>query len=601
MKLLKYLVPVLSLLLVTSCFNDDEFNADTSTNNSQKVDPVIAQNFGATIQRNFLGTVADINGSPLVNVKITIGNDEVRTDDNGVFIINNAQVFERFGYIKAQKIGFIDASRSVVPTDGTNQVKITMLPKNTTATTQSGTVETISLSNGAAVALQGAYVKENGEAYNGTVKVTLHHLDAAAPETQDQMPGMLYAQDAQGQERGLVTMGMLAVELTGSNGEDLNLAAGTTAEITVPVSQSLLVNAPQTIPLWYFNEEHGFWVEDGEATLQGDRYVGTVSHFSFWNFDIPVEKILLTVNVFDVLNQPFADIFVMIGSEFHGFRYATTNSLGQIRGFVPANQNLTYQIFFNGYCINESLPIQSIGPYTSDTEINLTGIELPDDTILSIETIEGQFTGCENIPIVNGYVRIYNNGVFTSANVVDGNFNTTIIRCLDDVNLNFAYHGYNYDTGQTSQIYTGEFTDPVTIIEITEACIEPPEPTGYFSIVLEDISQGFDSNLNYVTPNPNGFSMWTKHYIDDHLNMYLTLPSNELGVYNSNDEGVLFEFYLDSTHFFHSDYFEHNITFNLLEFGEIDEFIEVTYAGTYVDEFNETQEVTGTMSIIRSF
>lgn len=594
MKLLKYLVPVLALLLVTSCFNDDEFNADTSTNNSQKVDPVIAQNFGATIQRNFLGTVADINGSPLVNAKITIGNDEVRTDDNGVFIINNAQVFERFGYIKAQKIGFIDASRSVVPTDGTNQVKITMLPKNTTATTQSGTVETISLSNGAAVALQGAYINENGEEYNGTVKVTLHHLDAVAPETQNQMPGMLYAQDAQGQERGLVTMGMLAVELTGSNGEDLNLAAGTTAEITVPVSQSLLASAPQTIPLWYFNEEYGFWVEEGEATLQGDKYVGTVSHFSFWNCDIPVDAIVLYLSVLDSNNQALSNTLVRIYSANNGYRDGTTNSIGQVAGFIPSNEELTMTVFYPN--CNGTISTENIGPFTNDTEITFTNSE---EQLLT-ETIQGQFTGCENIPIVNGYVRFFHNGQFINLNVVDGTFNTTIIRCIDTIS-NFAYHGYNYDTGQVSEVYTGEFTDPVTIIEITEACIEPPEPTGYFSIVLEDISQGFDSNLNYVTPNPNGFSIWTKHFIDDHLNMYLTLPSNELGVYNSNDEGVLFEFYLDSTHFFHSDYFEHNITFNLLEFGEIDEFIEVTYAGTYVDEFNETQEVTGTMSIIRPF
>ena len=120
-----------------------------------------------------------------------------------------------------------------------------------------------------------------------------------------QMPGMLYAENENGAERMLQTLGMLAVELRGSGGEDLNLAEGSTSEIKVPVDASLMSIAPNTIPLWYFDEVNGYWKEEGQATLQGNMYVGTVSHFSFWNCDIPTEAITLCVTATNEENVPF--------------------------------------------------------------------------------------------------------------------------------------------------------------------------------------------------------------------------------------------------------------------------------------------------------
>ena len=84
------------------------------------------------------------------------------------------------------------------------------------------------------------------------MQVILHHLDPTDETVNQQMPGMLYAQDLENRERALQTLGMLAVELRGDNGEDLNLAENTTAEITIPLDPTLVPDAPATIPLWYF-------------------------------------------------------------------------------------------------------------------------------------------------------------------------------------------------------------------------------------------------------------------------------------------------------------------------------------------------------------
>ena len=93
--------------LFFSCENDDN---RTNSNDPQGQDPdptAFAQNFGNDITRTFLGNVVDSNGNPLEGVLIKIGSLNATTDSNGVFIIQDAQVKERFGYITAEKSGFI--------------------------------------------------------------------------------------------------------------------------------------------------------------------------------------------------------------------------------------------------------------------------------------------------------------------------------------------------------------------------------------------------------------------------------------------------------------------------------------------------------------
>ena len=169
---------VLSLFLsivIISCDKDD--SPSNNNNNNQDPNPTaFAQNFGNEISRTFLGSVKDINNNPIENVSITIGNSNVSTDSNGIFIITNANVHERFAYVKAEKAGYIHGSRSVVPSSGTNKISITLLEETIVGTTSSGTSETIALGNGASVALEGDYKKADGSSYSGSVNVIMHHI-----------------------------------------------------------------------------------------------------------------------------------------------------------------------------------------------------------------------------------------------------------------------------------------------------------------------------------------------------------------------------------------------------------------------------------------
>ena len=322
-----------------------------------------------------------------------------------------------------------------------------LLEETVVGTTSSGTSETISLPNGASVSLNGNYIKEDGTEYSGSVSVIMHHLDPADENMQNQMPGMLYAANSENEERMLQTFGMLAVELRGTNGEDLNLATGSTAEIKVPLDASLIANAPSTIPLWYFDEVNGYWIEDGEATLIGNAYIGTVSHFSFWNCDIPAEAINLCIEIKDFEGKPISDVTICIISDFFGEECSTTNENGIVCGLVPINEVLDIIITCNGSEIYQS----NIGPFTEDESISIC---LDPNYSEFTRNITAVVEDCDGNLVENGYFAINNNnGSKTITPFEDGIVDITIFNCCSDGTLSIEI--FDADTLQsTGKLYT---------------------------------------------------------------------------------------------------------------------------------------------------
>jgi hypothetical protein len=229
------------MLLVAFAFVNCE-PSDINANSNHN----FSENFGNVIYRTFIGQVVDTDNHPLQYVNVKIGNTTVLTDANGVFIINNAQVYKKFAYVSAKKTGYLDGSRSVVPTLGQNNIKIMLLTDTPLQTVQSGITSEVSLSSGTKINLDGAFVDENGAAYSGDVRVSMFHLTPSDENLDSLMPGMLYAQNSNGDEAMLETFGMLNVELRGSAGQKLNIATGHTASITIKIDNSQLAMAPNS-------------------------------------------------------------------------------------------------------------------------------------------------------------------------------------------------------------------------------------------------------------------------------------------------------------------------------------------------------------------
>lgn len=587
---------LISMLLVLSCDNDD--NTVIIPNQNEGPDPTeFIQNFGSEINRDFLGTVVDTNNNPIENVMVSIGSSITMTDTNGVFIINDATVNQRFGYVKAEKAGYIHASRAVVPSTGTNKVRIMMLPETVAGSTSSGTQETISLGNGASVALEGDYINPDGSAYTGNVNVIMHHLDPVDEDMPDQMPGMLYAANSQNEERMLQTLGMLAVELRGDGGEDLNLAEGSSAEIRIPVDASLMATAPNTIPLWYFDETNGFWIEEGEATLVGNEYVGTVAHFSFWNCDIPTDAVTLCIIATDEEGNELSNLNITLTSDTFGTTSGYTNENGEVCGYVPSGETLGLNVYIFDLCGTSPIYTETVGPFNADSTISIT---IPDNTDIISETVVGTFTTCNGDPVTDGYVQLgYGIQTFTDV-VTDGSFEINLLRC--ESSTEFSIEASDFVNLQATDSINYTFTTPLTDIGTISACNAVTE---FIQYTIDDdeglfIVDDITASLNPPNPNTNGPNLNIFGNQEQCFYLFAVLNDapyvGEYGYLQWQDENAV-GFNISECNNINDD--NNGIVFNLTALGDVGEYIDINFSGTYEDFNGNTHTITGVVHVLR--
>ncbi|MFM8917493.1 MAG: FISUMP domain-containing protein, partial [Bacteroidota bacterium] len=145
--------------------------------------------------------------------------------------------------------------------------------------------------------------------------------------------------------------------------------------------------------------QNGYWKHEGTATKQGSEYVAQVSHFSFWNCDIPGNWITLQGTINSTAGQPIPGATVTLNSQTNGTASDYTNAQGQFSGWVPAGQTLTMtvQVPCNG--TNTTVLTQSIGPFSTNTTLSPIAVTVPGAT-----QVTGTLVDCNNAAITNGYV-----------------------------------------------------------------------------------------------------------------------------------------------------------------------------------------------------
>lgn len=583
MKKINFLFAILCLA-VMSCNPSDD--SDSNTNSATD----FTKNFGAVASHDFIGQVVDVNNLPIQNAAVKIGASTVQTDVNGVFIINGANVYEKFAYITAKKVGYVDGSRAMIPTSGKNNVKIMMILSAPIATIQAGVSSEVALPSGTKVVFDGAFETEAGVAYTGSVVVSMFHLKSSDENISSLMPGMLYAQAADGLPKVLETFGMMEVELRSSGGEKLQIAKTHTAQINMPIDASQLATAPSSIPLWHFDEENGYWKEEGSATKVGNQYVGTVSHFSWWNCDTFSSTVSLTVKVVDSIGNPLSNVgvgLVVTSSNFTSYILYTDNN-GQVSGLIPANQTLTLNNYSSIECSTAPVNTMSIGPFSVDTVLADIVLNTSGNNLMAA-TVQGSLLKCDNTTVTNGYVSLNYGNQTQFVTVTNGDFSFNTTYC--NLNSNFKLKGVDYDSLQTTDSISYNFTSPITNVGNLNAC----------NAVTEFISYQIDTNAptyytNYFQCFTDGNSFYMNgNGIDDaeELGFYLTGNTFIPGIYNTSEFRI--DNYLtgpiDST-------ITNSVQFNLSQFGAVGGYIDLTFNGTYTN-LSGTHTVSGVAHVKR--
>lgn len=578
----KFYSLLMILVLLVSCKNESFIDFENQQNGTQQTN----YNFGNSAQRNFHGLVLSTNGSPVSGATITIGNSTVQTNAQGIFVIKNADVKEKFAYVKATKAGFVNGSRTMVPTTGNNKINIMMIPATNTSTVASGAISTVSLPNGTKVKFDGSFKDVNGNAYNGNVNVAMFHLKPSDQYLNELMPGSFLANNTDGNSRIMETYGMLHVQLTGASGQNLQIATGHTAEMTVTIDATQTSTAPATIPLWSFNETTGIWQEEGSATKVGNAYVGNVSHFSWWNCDAQFPQCLLNIHIQNSTALPLSNVMVKLFRQNQNSTSAITDGNGNASGIIPAGENLTMKIYD---ACNNVIMTNNIGPFANNSNNTLPAITISQNLSNTI-TITGTLKDCAGNNVTNGvanlsYASSTNYFSNYSTQVTNGNFSFNVLSCASSQQLTFS--GADFTNLQTTGDINFTATYPSTNLGNLTVCTSATEfitiqtdaqPIKYFisPIYADGNSQTPTSVLGLFISSQNA----TGGFLLSSLN------GSAVGTYTSN-------FSLESLgEFINAN--GNNLTLQISNYGAVGQYIDFTINGTYTNTTgSHTLSVTG--------
>jgi hypothetical protein len=605
------LIAYLVIINFTNCENDELTenpieNPDTGQDPTPDPNPsTINYDFGNDVNRNFIGIVVNEDNQPLASATVTIGSVTTQTDLNGMFVINNVTVKENFAYIKASLLGYFDGSESIIPLEEENVIKI-MLRERFTVVRDAG--EAFAIEYGFySIGFSGDFVTEAGTPYTGPVNIAFSYLNPTDENLNELMPGMLLGQDTDGEANLLETYGMLTVELTGSSNQKLQIASD--SELKFPIVDEQLANAPNTIPLWYFDEEAGYWIQEGTATKVGNQYIGNVSHFTPWNVDIPIPLAKIDLTVLNQNNVPLlgVDIYAYPEGEISP-RIFTTNKDGKACGFVPANSVITLEI--EGYC-DEVISTQTVGPFVAGSTniippIIITQMMAPQSEII------GTLKQCDNTNVTNGYVILRNGNdapiFYTTTN---GDFEFNVFICNGETT--FTLEGYDADnlqsTGQNSYTFvtpTTEVGDLMTCNDVDEYILYTLNSQGTSSPTERAIYAPFEVTIE---PNRLFIEISDIDFLMD-FNPEEGTQFLSTGIYEAASDFIFrhsvgqppyINWKLDLGNDF--SVLVNQMTFNIIEMGEVGEYLTFTFEGQhvnlYIGEVGFEQTISGTARVRR--
>ena len=431
------------------------------------------------VSTSISGYVTDQNDAAVLNATIQIGSTSTATDKYGYFQAINVQVVQNAAVVTAAKPGYFKSIRTFIAEAGKPAVlRIKMIPKVSSGTVSGTTGGTITLPNNLSIIFPASAVVNavTNTPYTGSVTVSAFWIDPTAGDLALIMPGDLRGLNTQGNLQLLTTYGMAAVEMNGSGGELLQIAPGKNATLSFPIPAALSGSAPATIPLWFFDEVKGLWKQEGTATKTGNNYVGNVTHFSFWNVDVPANFVQFNCTVVSSNGQPITSVRVKISVVSNPASSATgyTNAAGYVNGAVPINQQLLLEVFTGISC---PTPVYSQNFTTTNVNLSLGNITLP---AVATATVSGTVLNCTNSPVTNGFIIIQSGFLITKFPLSNtGTYTFNHLLCGTSNNITLI--GEDITASQQSNPAVYPITMGANTISTIQACgVSTQEYLNYF-------------------------------------------------------------------------------------------------------------------------
>jgi len=240
------------------------------------------------------GWVHDSSDRVIPSADVYSGTVSTKTDANGEYELQmpnferNVLTFESEGYVPVHKI---------VPMNLTGRMSLNVLMaemapfENVSQTGYSGKAgnDEVSISFS-----KQSFVVKGTNSTTDEVSVSLTYFDPTNEDDISVFPGEFEAMQ-DGESVPLESFGFAKLMVQDASGRSMDLAPGKNATLKMKISGDG-ASAPDTMPLWYFDDNAGYWVYKTVAKKTGSSYSGyyyegkidTVA--SWWNCDMTFER-----------------------------------------------------------------------------------------------------------------------------------------------------------------------------------------------------------------------------------------------------------------------------------------------------------------------
>jgi len=451
-----YLMMLLAIITFSGCGEDKESDNNNTTEASLNV--TVTSQDGALLNLAKV-SIADVSGTTNEEGEVTLG---VSLSEEVV--------------VKVSQAGFVNQAVTTPVNEETN-LQVVMIPVKETlniANIEQAQVIKATTLNAQITLPTNALVDVNGNVAEGNVTLNLTPWDITNSDIAA-MLGNGQALTLNGERVELISAGMMSVSFYDENGNYLQLAPNTTAQLQMDLPIASINNEPlaegSTIPLWYFDEEQGLWTEEGTGTVVasvtspvGLAVQADVPHFSTWNWDFysqnpgSVNVKCLNSDQTPTACNVIAEITLEDGSKFTRSKSIPLEGATVVR--MPSKANIVWKASFKGL-----LGLQNSG-VSGDVVITL---EEPTTSNFVQCKINGKATACTTkVQSQNGLSREY-------SIPADG---ATIQTAFEGVStFTWDARSFNYVQGTTILYYTGQTTSNTTQAVIINLDTEVQEST----------------------------------------------------------------------------------------------------------------------------
>jgi len=339
-KITKLLFTALTATLLTACGG----GTSTSYTNTATGEEITLGIDNPTCQEGFAtqeGKIIDSKTNKgISNVSVEIAGCTITTDENGFYKFSNIPSIARTS-VNFTKDGYLNNSKIIqIKNQTTNYLETSLSTSkwDWTYNSKNGT------SGGSVVISPNTVYADNDENnYTGEINAYYTLKNTSTTEGRDMFPGSYQGIDSNGIVVSFVSYSFLVLDLKDNKMNTLH----TSGTITIEVDNIKGIK-DQEIPLWYYNNDKGIWIEKGSAQKDGNgNYICAISHPGTWSLSKPIETEmgLYRGKIVDSDENPITNVRMQAIGKNWITEDLTTDENGVFEIYVVPNQAFTLSAY----------------------------------------------------------------------------------------------------------------------------------------------------------------------------------------------------------------------------------------------------------------